>query len=323
MWGSLSPTMERPAVLSYYPLDTDPEKILRDVADVYYSGQPGFEEILPRVTAVICIDLPVEHLNKMGRLRMIQSLSAGVDTLPWHSIPADVIVCGNMGSNAESVAEHTWALILALSRRLHHYLPKVRGGDFSKSGENIVLWGRTLGVIGMGSIGRLVASIGKAFGMRVLGVTRSGRSVAPCDFVGGEESLEYVIRESDVLVIASPLTKKTRGMINLDRLRMLKPNAILVNVGRAEIIKREDLLAYLRENPEANIATDVWWGFEDGRPVERELIHYPNFIGTPWVAGAFGSSEVLKHMKRLAAENVAKFLKGGQVSNIIDREDYI
>jgi phosphoglycerate dehydrogenase-like enzyme len=314
--------MDRPAVLSYYHLDADAEIVLKELADVYYASQPSFEEILPRVTAVICIDLPLEHLIKMKSLKMIQSLSAGVDTLPWHSIPADVTVCGNMGSNAESVAEHTWALVLALSRRLHQYLPKVRAGDFSKSGENIMLWGRTLGVVGMGSIGRLVASIGKAFGMRVLGVTRSGKSAAPCDFVGGEESLEYVIRESDVVVIASPLTKRTRGMINLDRLRMLKPNAILVNVGRAEIINREDLLAYLKENPEANIATDVWWKFEDGRPVERELIHYPNFIGTPWVAGAFGSSEVLRRMKMLAAENVTKFLKGEKPDNIIDRSDY-
>ncbi|MEM1944496.1 MAG: 2-hydroxyacid dehydrogenase [Nitrososphaerota archaeon] len=316
--------MARPIVLSYFKLDQESRAPLERIADVRYVGEERrLDEILTETVAVICIDLPLEHLTKMRMLRMIQSLSAGVDTLPWQHLPEDVVICGNMGSNAESVAEHAWALILALSRRLHLYLPNVRAGNFSSVGENITLSGKTLGILGLGSIGGAVAAVGKALDMRVLGVTRSGRSRYPCDFVGGEESLEYVLRESDVLVIASPLTKRTRGIINLERLRMLKTNAILVNVGRAEIIDRDDLLTYLRENPEANIATDVWWKFDGGRPTESELTRFPNFIGTPWVAGAFGSSTVLRKMMRLAAENVARFLKGEKPINIIDRSEYV
>jgi phosphoglycerate dehydrogenase-like enzyme len=314
--------MFKPYVLSYFQLDSESESILGEVAELYYRNAKNLDDILPMVAAVICIDLPVEHLARMRSLKMIQSLSAGVDTLPWSQIGEDIIVCGNMGSNAESVAEHTWALILALSRRLHHYLPQVRAGDFRRNHENIILYGRTLGVIGLGSIGRHIADVGKTFGMRVMGVTRSGRSDYPCDFVGGEEDLEHVLRESDVVVVSTPLTKRTRGMINLERLRMLKPGSILVNVGRAEIIVREHLLAYLSENPEANIATDVWWKMEGGIPSEKELIRFPNFIGTPWVAGAFGSKEILGRMCRMAAENVARFLRGEKPYNIISPKDY-
>lgn len=317
------PHMSKPYVLSYFQLDPVSEAILGEVAELYYSGIERLEDILPLVSAVICIDLPLDHLARMKGLKMIQSLSAGVDTLPWSHIGEDITVCGNMGSNAESVAEHTWALILALARRLHHYLPQVKAGDFRRNHENIILSGKTLGVIGLGSIGRRVADVGKAFGMRVMGVTRSGRSDYPCDFIGGEKDLEHVLRESDVVVVATPLTKWTRGMINLERLRMLKPGSILVNVGRAEVIVREHLMAYLSEKPEANIATDVWWSMEGGQPSEKELIRFTNFVGTPWVAGAFGSKEVFTRMCRMAAENVARFLRGEKPHNIINRSDYI
>ncbi|MEM2765560.1 MAG: NAD(P)-dependent oxidoreductase, partial [Candidatus Caldarchaeum sp.] len=137
------------------------------------------------------------------------------------------------------------------------------------------------------------------------------------------DKLDEVLRESDVVVLTAPLTKFTKNMIGLDRLRLLRKDCILVNVGRAELIDREALLAYLRENPEAMVATDVWWNVVSDGPWESELTKYPRFIGTPWIAGAFGSPEVLKQMIDQAVENITRYFRGEKPLNIVDRTEYV
>ncbi len=316
-------SMIRRTLVSYVELDEENIAKLRGYVDLFTPSVPDFEEAKERAEVVLCIALRKEEIEKMRKLRFIQVLTAGVDGLPWQHIPEDVVVCGNMGSNADAVAEHAWALILALCKKLHHYLPKVRAGDFKRDAYIFQLSGKTLGVIGLGSIGRRVAEIGKAFRMRVYGVTRSGYSSLEVDKVVGPEGLDDVLRESDVVVLSAPLTKYTRGLIGYERLRLLKKGCILVNVGRAELIDREGLIAYMREDPEAFIATDVWWNVVKEGPWESELVKYPNFIGTPWIAGAFGNPEVYKKMVDMAVENIIRYLKGEKPLNIIDRAEYV
>ncbi len=315
--------MMRRTLVSYVELDEENIARLRDYVDLFTPSIRGFEEAKERAEVILCFSLRKEEVEKMRRLRFIQVLSAGVDSLPWQHIPEDVVVCGNMGSNADAVAEHTWALILTLCKKLHHYLPKVRAGDFKRDEHLFQLNGKTLGVIGLGSIGRRVAEIGKAFKMRVYGVTRSGYSPLDIDRVVGPDGLDDVLRESDVVVLSAPLTKHTRGLIGYERLKLLKKGCILVNVGRAELIDRGGLIAYMRENPEAFVATDVWWNIVNDGPWESELVKYPNFIGTPWIAGAFGSTEVYRKMVDMAVENIIRYLKGEKPINIVDRTEYV
>jgi len=314
---------DKPVLLSYVKLSEKALKMLEKHGVLYLSTSQGLEEILPRVEVVVCTMLNANHLKKMKALRMIQSVAAGVDVLPWAEIPEHVLVCGNAGSNADAVAEHAWALILTLTRNLHVHIPNMRRGVFDQSPGTTSLVGRTIGIIGMGAIGRRVAEIANAFKMRVLAVTKSGKTNVMCDFVGGPEAVDKVLAESDVVVLSAPLTKRTRGMIDLRRLNLMKKNCVLVNIARADLIRREDLLAFLQNNPEFRVATDVWWNIREEFRRDAEFMRYPNFIGTPWVAGGFGNPEVWENMVNEAAANVVRFLRGETPRNIIDRSDYV
>ncbi len=315
--------MNRKILVSYVELSPENFSKLSSHYEVHTPSSPTFEDVKRNAEVVLCISLSEEELKKLEKLQFIQVLSAGVDSLAWHAIPENVIVAGNMGSNADAVAEHTWALILTLTKKLHHYLPKVREGDFSRDEELLQLKGRTLCIVGMGAIGRRVAEVGRAFKMRVVGVTRSGKPDPSADIVYSTNNLDDALREADVLVLSAPLTKETRGLLGLERLRLLKKGCVLVNVGRAELVDREALKKYIEENPQIFFATDVWWRYEKNRPWEEELTKHRNFIGTPWIAGAFGSREVLEQMFKSAVENLLKYANGEKPSNIVDRNLYV
>ncbi len=314
---------DRPIVLTYIDLTDEARKTLEPYATVYDRNDAEVEYILPKVEAVICFKLDVNHLRKMRNLRLIQAITAGVDALPWSDIPDNVIVCSNAGSNDSAVAEHAWALILSLAKNLHIHIRNMKDGHYEPTVGVNLLEGRTIGIIGLGAIGRRIAEAAKAFRMRVLAVTKSGKSSFECDFVGGPESLDKVLSESDVVVIASPLTKHTYNMINKDRLSKMKKNAILVNIARASIIHREDMLQFLRENPEFRFASDVWWNMNERFQEDYEFMKFPNVIGTPWIGGGLGNDEVWVNMVNKAAENVVRFLKGEKPLNIVDKSDYV
>lgn len=306
--------------VSYVDLDQESIAALSRYAEVHSKDE---EHVKPHAEAILCISIKPEELKKLSRLKFIQVLSAGVDGLPWKEIPPDVTVSGNMGSNAEAVAEHTWALILSLAKKIHHYFPKVKQGDFRRDVELMQLNGRILAVVGMGSIGAKVGEIGKAFNMHVIGVTRSGKTKPPADKVVDPSRLAEVFSVADFVVISTPLTKTTIGMIKLETLSLLKKGAVVVNVGRAEVVERNDLLTFLKQRPDVIFATDVWWSVKPDGEWETELVKLPNFYGTPWVAGAFGSKEVYQRMVKAAVANIIKYFTSQKPDNIIDRNEYV
>lgn len=319
----------KPIVLSYVSPTAQAAPLLETLGVLYLHDAPNVEAILPDVDVVLCVTPDVNQLRKMRSLRMIQSVAAGVDGLPWQDIPTSVLVCGNAGSNADAVAEHAWALILAQARNLHIHMANVRNGVFDPSLGTRLLTGRSLGIIGMGAIGRRIAEIGKSFGMQILAVTKSGRTSLACDFIGGPAAIDHVLSEGDVIVLTAPLTKWTRGMIDLRRLRLMKKSSILVNIARADLIKRQDLLVFLKANPLFRVATDVWWHAGEQFKHDAEFSRYTNFIGTPWVAGAgplrngLVNREVWENMVNAAAANIIAFLRRETPRNIINRTDYI
>jgi len=186
-----------------------------------------------------------------------------------------------------------------------------------------VLTGKTIGIIGMGSVGRRICEVANAFRMKVVAITKSGKTNCECDFIGGPEDIDRVLGQSDVVVLSLPLTKATRGMMDLRRLDLLRKSCIFVNMGRAELVKRDDLIKFLERNPRFRVATDVWWNAPENFPKDAVLTKYANFFGTPYVAGGLGNPEVMQEMLRGAALNVVRFLTGENPRNIIDRSEYL
>ncbi len=276
---------------------------------------------LERVEVLICGPIRPEELNRMLSLRFIQCVYAGVDGLPWNHIRGDVSVASNAGSNADAVAEHAFALLLAAAKRVAFFDSRMRRGVFEIEGESKMLYGRRIAVLGMGAIGRRIAEIAKAHKMRVVGYARTRRGDENVDELYTEGELDKALRAADYGVIALPLNKHTRDLITYSMLSQMSRTGILVNIGRAQIVVKEDLIRFLRENPNFIYATDVWWNPQNLRE-EMDLIALPNVVSTPWIAGAASSREVYEEMLKAAVENVLRYLRGERVLNIVRHEDY-
>jgi phosphoglycerate dehydrogenase-like enzyme len=251
-------------------------------------------------------------LKKMKRVRMVQSLAAGVDGIEFSSLGPGVRVYSNAGAYASSVAEHAWGLLLGVAKGIH------------RRKERVVprrLRGGSLLVIGCGAIGSEVARLSRSLGMSTIGVSRSFRSPEFFDERYPPDELGRVLGRADAVVVALPLTSRTRGILDHDALMKAKDSVLVVNVGRGETVDEAGLVAWLGERPESRYATDVFWkraGREDFSTRAWEL---PNFAGTLHISGVPQGETLLGPMLQ-AAENVKMFLETGDARNRVDVSEY-
>jgi phosphoglycerate dehydrogenase-like enzyme len=188
----------------------------------------------------------------------------------------------------------------------------------------LTLDGAVCCVLGFGGIGQAAARLMRAFGARIHGVNTSGRTEEPVEFIGTLADLDRVLAAADVLVMALPLTNATRGLIGARELGLMKPTAILVNVGRAAIVDERALYEHLRDQPGFCAGIDTWWhepGPNSGFFTDYPFFDLPNVIGSPHNSGVTdGALQVGAHK---AAENVRRFLLGEPVIGVARREEYL
>ncbi len=270
---------------------------------------------LGRCQALICWphSVPAGLLEKMKGLRMIQAMSAGVDGLDFSSLPAGVQLFSNAGAFTQSVAEHAWGLLLGVAKGVH-----IRGQRSTPRR----LRGKTLVVVGAGSIGSEVARLGRSIGMKTVGVSRSFASPDVFDEKAPMSSLAQKVKEADAIVMALPLTKSTRGVVSYDLLMSTKESVIVVNVGRGESVNEDGLLRWLRARPESRFATDVFWVKGGRESFETAAWELPNFAGTLHIS-AVPLGEDLSGMKAAAAANVRRFFETGTARNLVDPTEYL
>jgi len=254
---------------------------------------------------------------------LLSVLSAVVDHVPFARIPPGIAVAGNAGGWAEPMTEHVLAMILALAKRLLVEQDELRRGAFNQQVPTRELSGGTCAILGFGGIGRAVAPLARALGMRVFAVNSKGTASESVDFIGTLGDLEHVLRAADVVVVTLPLTGATRGLIGSRELGWMRPDAILVNVARGSIIDEEALYRHLLKYPGFSAGVDVWWDepFLDHRlRVGHPFLELPNFLGSPHNSGIvpgwfeFGLGR--------AAENVRRYLLGEPFVGLVRREDY-
>ena len=174
----------------------------------------------------------------------------------------------------------------------------------------------TLGIVGLGQIGREIARRGKAFGMRVIGVDpQPSESLDDVDQVGPSEQLPELLRDSDFVVIAAPHTPATAGMFGRAQFEQMKRSAYLINIGRGAIVRLEDLVDALRDQTIAGAGLDV---FEiEPLPTEHPLWQLPNVILTPHVAAA--SPRIAERHLAVLLDNVGRFVRGELLRNVVDK----
>ncbi len=267
-----------------------------------------------------------EHLEAAENLRVVHFVGAGVDHLPLDLFRRrGIILTSGKGTNARAVAELALALTLAHFRRVLFHDRVLKDGGWIHFTEETLeeeLVGKTMGILGYGHIGRELAKMAKCMGMRVLALKRhpekGDRGAA--DFVGGPESLDYILSNSDVIVLALPLTEETRGMIGERELEKVKRGALIVNVGRGKLIDEGALKRALEEGRISGAALDVWWRYppKEGFPSPLGLHRDPRVIAHSHKGGWTRQSR--ERALRLAAENVNRYYRGEELLNVVDLE---
>lgn len=259
----------------------------------------------------------------MPRLKLIQSLRAGADSVNFDVIPNEVVYCGNIGAYSLPMGEFAIGMILYLAKYLNLRNEKLKKGE-AEYRNSVLLSGKTIGIIGAGGIGKEVSRLAKSFGMKALGVNTSGKRIPSFDKMYGPSDLDYVLKISDVVVLSIPLNVNTFHLINRRRLRLMKRNCILVNVGRGYLIDEAALYEHLRNNPEFQCGLDVWWHYpKQGEKFDQRFpfLELPNFLGTPHVSGYVPEEREIA--VRFAVENIQRFVKGMKLNGVIIRKDYI
>jgi phosphoglycerate dehydrogenase-like enzyme len=288
-------------------------------------GDPISDDVASNVEVLLVSDtkwLNNVKFERMTKLHLVQTLSAGVDAIDFKVIPREVLVCGNVGAFSEQIAEHVFGMILCLARNIVLREEELRRSVFDQS-QGIFLKGKTVGIIGTGGIGQAVARLAKAFGMGATGINSSGRNVDFFDRTNKIDGLNELLSQSDIVVIAMPLTVSTMNLINASNLRLTKSNCILINVGRGRIVNEKALYDHLRATPSFKAGIDVWWKYPaPGAPFAQDFpfLDLPNFLGSPHNADAVPESDELA--VKNAVRNIERYLKREPLKGVANREDY-
>ncbi len=307
-------------------------EVLESITHVHYLAAAADNEraeLLDGAEVIIALSFSkkeIDHteISRIKKVGFIQLIYAGADNVPFARIPEDIILASNAGAFAEPIAEHVLALTLALAKNLLPNYKMLCDGRFDRSGFSRKLKDGICGIIGLGGNGRKIARIMQTVGMKVYGINRSGKTEAPVDFMGNVRDLKKVLQAADVVVVTTPLTRETRNLLGQKELDWMKPDAILINVGRGNIIDQQALYAHLKSNPEFRAGIDTWWSepvtLEDFT-LEYPFCELPNFIGSPHIADHVPGS--MSHATRLALENVKNYLFGKDIRGVLNPRDYL
>lgn len=283
-----------------YPKTTDPAKLIEEAKDA---------------DAMILANMPMpaDVLRKCDKLKFIDVAFTGVDHVGLDAAKEKNIAVSNAsGYSNEAVSELVIGTTLSLARNLRSVEDRCREG---KDKTGLVGWeikGKTVGIIGLGKIGTRTAELFHAFGATVLAQSRTHHD-------GIAEYIEQVTQEellcrSDIVVLHCPLNDSTRGMINAEKLAMMKPTALLVNVARGPVVVEKDLASALENGVIAGAAIDV---FNKEPPLDTAspILHAPNCLVTPHVA--FATQQSMSLRAEIVFDNLAKWMEGHQINVIL------
>lgn len=281
----------------------------------------GLEPHLPTVEVLVSTaftPLPAELLERAVRLRLIQVAGVGVDHVDLEAARRlGITVAAVAGANAASVAEHVVMAALALLRGLvvAHQAMAAGGWPLPEwMGRARELSGKTVGIVGMGRIGREVAARLLPFGVTTL--YYDVRRLSPDDeeALGASfAELDALLARSDIVTLHLPLTPETRGLIGRSRLRFMRPGSLLINAARAELVDEEALVEALQHGPLAAAAIDVY--APEPPPPDHPLRRLGNVLLTPHGAGV--TVEAQERIAQGAVQNLLRFLDGRPLADVV------
>lgn len=243
-------------------------------------------------------------MEAIPALQVAARCGVGLDNVDVQEATArNIMVINAPGSNAATIAEHTLSLMLMLMRNMYESVAQVKKDNWNWRNQYAgdELNGKTLGVLGMGNIGKRVAKLGEAFGMNVLYWSRSPQEL-PYSYL----PLNEVLQQSDVVSLHLPFTKETGTIIGAEQLSLMKPNSLLINTARGALIDHEALLSALNEQRISGFAADV---LPEEPPVPGfPILHHSRVLVTPHSGSLTAST--YRQMCALTVRNVVAVLTG-------------
>jgi phosphoglycerate dehydrogenase-like enzyme len=312
------------ADLSYV---TDVDARVRALDANQAAGDTHVSDLLA-VADVLLVGYPVPGrlAGRAPRLAWAHHTQAGVSNLLgsdlWTSPVTLTTSRGVVGATA--IAEYVLAAASHFARGLQEGTRQKRDGRFTTEGYELTsLRGATMGILGLGGIGREVARLARAVGMRVIATRRSAASPATdtdgADLVLPADRILQVAAESDFLAVCSQLTPETRGLVSDRVFAAMKPGAVLINIARGEEVDEDALIAAITEGRIRGAVLDVYDGELAGRPPRAELLSLAQILLTPHIS-ARGDAGLAEPIRRLFADNLRRFLDGAPLRNVVDRD---
>ncbi|MBQ8092520.1 MAG: hydroxyacid dehydrogenase [Clostridia bacterium] len=265
--------------------------------------------------AAILANMPFPDpvIARCDSLRFIDVAFTGVDHVGLNAAREKGIRVSNAsGYSNEAVAELVIGMALSMLRHIPEVQTKVRNGGTKDGLVGTELCGKTVGIIGFGRIGRRTGELFHAFGCRVLGTCRTVHTDFPA--YAEQVSMDDLLRNSDIVVLQCPLHEGTRGMIDYEKLSMMKKSAILINTARGPVTNEDDLARALHEGLIAGAAADVFTR-EPPLPPDTQMLHAPNTLLTPHIA--FATAESMSQRAHIVFDNLRAWLDGAPVNVIL------
>lgn len=319
--------MEKVKVAVLLPCDLAQKEMLEDAAAdrcefVYVNKDMTREERLPvlQEAEVIFGEPGIREISRCPRLKWIQMSWAGTDVYTMREgFPEKVKLTNARGSFQTVIPEYIVAVLLAMCRNLKQYAFQQREGRWQPLGSETLLYGKRVLILGAGDIGTGAAKRLKAFGTHITGMRRTDRNYPDCyDAMITAEELDQALPNADIVIGCLPNTSETKGMLNESRLRMMKKNAFLVNVGRGSLIDTDALVKVLKEGYLGGAALDVV--DTEPLPADHPLWGIDRVILTPHIAGqSFGySKDTENRVIHICCQNLERYLDGREMINVVD-----
>ena len=269
------------------------------------------EEVIPLLDGIDGYVAGLDYIDAQAlaaapaSLKVISRYGAGYDRVDIEAAgKRSIKVCNTPGANSEAVADMTLGLMLSAGRRIPFLDSQVKAGQWPRF-KGTELFGKSLGIVGLGEIGKKVAKRAAGFSMRILAHDPYlDEAYAQANGITGVD-MNTLLSESDVISLHSPLTAETQGMIGIKQVRQMKRGVLLVNTARAELCEEKALLAGLEEKIVGGLGLDV---FATEPPGDNPLLAYDNVVCTPH-AGAH-SMDAVERMAEMSVNNLIAVLKG-------------
>ena len=258
------------------------------------------------------VQFPREVLQQLPQLKLIAILATGYNTVDCEAAHQLGIAVANIPAySTESVVQMVFAHLLNVCLRVEHYANDVRKGRWSNNSDFcywdtplLELAGKTLGIYGLGNIGRRVAEVANAFGLRVIAHTSKAQEDLPAYIT--KVDFKELLQQSDVLTLHCPLTKDTHHLINGETLQLMQPTAILINTGRGPLVDEFEVAEALETGCLKAYCADVMGN--EPPAADNPLLQVPNAFITPHIAWA--TFEARQRLMQIALENVKAFING-------------